>query len=93
MSTPSCSTRRVDWTSARARRRSAADLIADDVADSGGVVVELGGDVAVRGEGPEGAWAIAISDTLSLDGHEPRVAFGHGGIATSSTNVAHLARR
>ncbi len=64
----------------------AADLIADDVADSGGVVVEIGGDVAVRGEGPEGAWAIAISDTLSLDGHEPRVAFGHGGIATSSTN-------
>jgi len=31
-----------------------ADLIADDVAPSGGVVVELGGDVAVRGEGPEG---------------------------------------
>jgi thiamine biosynthesis lipoprotein len=64
----------------------AADLIADDVADSGGVVVEIGGDVAVRGEGPEGAWAIAISDTLLLDSHEPRVAFGHGGIATSSTN-------
>ena len=64
----------------------AADLIADDVADSGGVVVEIGGDVAVRGEGPEGVWAIAISDTLLLDGHEPRVAFRHGGIATSSTN-------
>jgi thiamine biosynthesis lipoprotein len=64
----------------------AADLIADDVADSGGVVVEIGGDVAVRGEGPEGVWAIAISDTLLLDGHEPRVTFRHGGIATSSTN-------
>jgi thiamine biosynthesis lipoprotein len=64
----------------------AADLIADDVADSGGVVVEIGGDVAVRGEGPEGAWAIAIADTLMLDGREPRVAFRHGGIATSSTN-------
>jgi thiamine biosynthesis lipoprotein len=64
----------------------AADVIADDVAESGGVVVEIGGDVAVRGEGPEGAWAIAVSDNLRLDGHEPRVAFRHGGIATSSTN-------
>jgi FAD:protein FMN transferase len=64
----------------------AADVIADDVAESGGVVVEIGGDVAVRGEGPEGAWAIAVSDNLTLDGHEPRVAFRHGGIATSSTN-------
>jgi thiamine biosynthesis lipoprotein len=64
----------------------AADLIADDVADSGGVVVEIGGDVAVRGEGPEGVWAIAVSDTLTIDGHEPRVTLRHGGIATSSTN-------
>jgi thiamine biosynthesis lipoprotein len=64
-----------------------ADLIADDVADSGGVVVELGGDVAVRGEGPDGPWVIAVSDSLKIDGHEPRVAFGHGGIATSSTTA------
>jgi FAD:protein FMN transferase len=64
----------------------AVDLIADDVADSGGVVVEIGGDVAVRGEGPDGTWAIAISDTLVLDGLEPRVSLRHGGIATSSTN-------
>ena len=62
----------------------AVDLIADDVAPSGGVVVELGGDVAVRGEGPDGPWAIAVSDSLVLDGLEPRVAFRHGGIATSS---------
>jgi FAD:protein FMN transferase len=61
------------------------DLIADDVAHSGGVVVELGGDVAVRGEGPEGPWAIAVSDTLLLNGREPRITLRHGGIATSST--------
>jgi thiamine biosynthesis lipoprotein len=61
------------------------DLIADDVADSGGVVVELGGDVAVRGEGPDGPWVIGVSDSLVIDGKEPRVAFRHGGIATSST--------
>jgi FAD:protein FMN transferase len=64
----------------------AVDLIADDVAESGGVVVEIGGDVAVRGEGPQGPWAIAVSDTLVLEGNEPRVALRHGGIATSSTN-------
>jgi thiamine biosynthesis lipoprotein len=61
------------------------DLIADEVAPSGGVVVELGGDVAVRGEGPEGPWAIAVSDALILNGREPRITLRHGGIATSST--------
>jgi thiamine biosynthesis lipoprotein len=61
------------------------DLVADDVAPSGGVVVELGGDVAVRGEGPEGPWAISISDALILKGDEPRITLAHGGIATSST--------
>jgi thiamine biosynthesis lipoprotein len=49
------------------------------------VVVELGGDVAVRGTGPQGPWAIGVSDTLVVTGDEPRVTFGHGGIATSST--------
>ncbi len=63
------------------------DLIADDVAESGGVVVELGGDVAVRGEGPDGPWVIAVSDSLVLDGLEPRVSFRHGGIATSSSTT------
>ncbi|MGB8197654.1 MAG: FAD:protein FMN transferase [Acidimicrobiales bacterium] len=62
-----------------------ADLVADDVAPSGGVVVELGGDVAVRGEGPDGPWTIGVSDSLLVAGNEPRVAFRHGGIATSST--------
>jgi thiamine biosynthesis lipoprotein len=62
-----------------------ADLVADDVAKSGGVVVELGGDVAVRGEGPDGPWTIGVSDRLVVDGNESRVAFRHGGIATSST--------
>jgi thiamine biosynthesis lipoprotein len=61
------------------------DLVADDVAPSGGVVVELGGDVAVRGEGPEGPWAIAVSDALVLTGREPRITLAHGGVATSST--------
>jgi thiamine biosynthesis lipoprotein len=64
-----------------------ADLVADEVAPSGGVVVELGGDVAVRGNGPEGPWAIAISDSLSITGREPRISLRHGGVATSSTGT------
>ena len=60
------------------------DLVADDVAPFGGVVVELGGDVAVRGHGPLGPWAIGVSDSLEITGHEPRISIAHGGIATSS---------
>jgi len=63
------------------------DLVADDVAATGGVVVELGGDVAVRGQGPDGPWAVAVSDTLRVTGHEPRIALAHGGVATSSTGT------
>jgi thiamine biosynthesis lipoprotein len=63
------------------------DLVADDVAASGGVVVELGGDVAVRGVGPQGPWAIAVSDSLQITGHEPRISLRHGGVATSSTTT------
>ncbi|HEV3186695.1 MAG TPA: FAD:protein FMN transferase [Acidimicrobiales bacterium] len=65
----------------------AADLIANDVASTGGVVVEIGGDVAVRGRGPQGLWAIGLSDSLELNGKEPRVAINDGGIATSSTTT------
>jgi thiamine biosynthesis lipoprotein len=61
-----------------------ADVVADDVASRGGVVVEVGGDVAVRGRGPQGLWAIGLSDSLHLTGREPRVGIEHGGIATSS---------
>lgn len=61
-----------------------ADLVADDVEPSGGVVVEVGGDVAVRGRGPEGLWAIGLSESLHLTGREPRVGIERGGIATSS---------
>jgi FAD:protein FMN transferase len=61
-----------------------ADLVADEVAPSGGVVVEIGGDVAVRGVGPEGPWAIGVSDSLAITGNEERISIGGGGVATSS---------
>jgi thiamine biosynthesis lipoprotein len=60
------------------------DLVANDVARLGGVCVEVGGDVALRGSGPNGPWVVGISDRLELDGNEPRVSQHGGGIATSS---------
>jgi thiamine biosynthesis lipoprotein len=60
------------------------DLVASDVAPGGGVVVELGGDVAVQGQGSDGPWAIGLSDSLRITGREPRVAIQNGGVATSS---------
>ena len=63
------------------------DLVAHELAPFGGVVVELGGDVALRGEGPRGPWVIGVSDSLTLTGDEPRVSFSNGGIATSSATT------
>jgi thiamine biosynthesis lipoprotein len=63
------------------------DLVANDVAARCGVMVEVGGDVALRGRGPEGSWVIGVGDSLVITGHEPRVAFTNGGIATSSSVV------
>ena len=64
-----------------------ADLVASDVASSGGVVVEVGGDVCARGQGPEGPWVIGIGETLRITGDEPRITLGDGAIATSSNEV------
>ena len=64
-----------------------ADLVAEDVSPSGGVLVEIGGDVAARGRGPTGPWAIGVSDVLEITGDEPRVTIANGGVATSSAAV------
>ncbi|MDE3064946.1 MAG: FAD:protein FMN transferase [Acidobacteriota bacterium] len=61
-----------------------ADLVAAELGELGGVVVEIGGDVAVRGRGPQGPWAIGVSDSLVLTGSEPRISLDRGGVATSS---------
>jgi len=52
-----------------------------------GVLVSLGGDVAVGGPAPEGGWCILVSDLheAGLDAAGPRVAIQRGGLATSST--------
>jgi thiamine biosynthesis lipoprotein len=63
------------------------DLVADDVAPTGGVIVEIGGDVSARGSGPEGAWVVGIAETLTITGDEPRIAITNGALATSSNQV------
>lgn len=52
----------------------------------GGVLVSLGGDIAVAGVSPRGGWPIAVSEdpsTATTDSEVVRLS--HGGIATSST--------
>lgn len=69
----------------------AADLVADELCRFGaaGACVNLGGDVALRGTGPDGgAWTVAIADPWAPD--DPRADLGsfrllRGGVATSTT--------
>jgi thiamine biosynthesis lipoprotein len=54
-----------------------------------GVLVSLGGDVAVAGLAPEGGWPIALADDhrASPDSGLPVVSIVAGGLATSSTTA------
>jgi thiamine biosynthesis lipoprotein len=64
-------------------------------ADTGtGVLVSLGGDVAVAGPAPQEGWPIRIGDHHAdpLDSGGPVVTIASGGLATSSTSVRRWAR-
>jgi FAD:protein FMN transferase len=63
------------------------DLVVADVAPTGGVVVEIGGDVAARGRGPQGPWVIGVAENLVITGDEPRITLENGAVATSSNSV------
>lgn len=54
-----------------------------------GVLVSLGGDVAVAGPAPDGGWPVLVADdhAASLDEPGPTVAIVSGGLATSGTTV------
>lgn len=68
----------------------AADRIAAAAAESGsGVLVSLGGDVAVAGQAPASGWSIGLADDhdTPLDGSGPAVSIESGGLASSSTSV------
>jgi thiamine biosynthesis lipoprotein len=65
-----------------AAARVAADL-------GSGVLVSLGGDVAVAGPAPSDGWAvgIALESATPADQVDQVVAIRHGGLASSSTSV------
>jgi thiamine biosynthesis lipoprotein ApbE len=75
----------------------AADLAAASAArlvEGGGVLVSLGGDVAVAGTPPEGGWHMQIAEdsraAITPDGET--ISILAGGVATSSTTVRRWRR-
>jgi thiamine biosynthesis lipoprotein len=54
-----------------------------------GILVSLGGDIAIAGTAPNGGWPVRIADDhrASLDGPGPVVSLESGGLATSSVTV------
>ena len=59
-----------------------------------GVLVSLGGDVAVAGPAPDGGWSVRVVDDHAAGPDAPGedVLIAAGGLATSSTTVRHWAR-
>lgn len=78
------------WAADRAAAAIAADL-------GCGVLVNLGGDIAVAGAAPDGGWRIRVQDVTGHPDHEPDgpaavVAIQSGGLATSSTTARRWRR-
>jgi thiamine biosynthesis lipoprotein len=57
-----------------------------------GVLVNLGGDIAVAGQPPDGGWKVGVDDGLSADGARPVVAISSGAVATSCPGVREWRR-
>ncbi len=74
----------------------AADRAATSIAETlgGGVLVSLGGDVAVAGIAPDDGWPVRVTDdhTSGPDAPGQTIAIFTGGLATSSTTVRHWRR-
>lgn len=75
----------------------AADLAAGAALEAtrgGGVLVSLGGDIAVAGEPPAGGWAVQASEDSAtpLSESEETVSITSGGLATSGTTVRRWLR-
>lgn len=78
------------WTADRAAQRIAGEL-------GCGVLVGLGGDIAVAGPAPETGWRIRVQDVTGRpddipDGPTTVVAITSGGLATSSTTARRWRR-
>ena len=69
----------------------AADMVTEELLGLGaaGALVNIGGDIAVRGDSPtpSGSWVLGIEDPLTAPGHTAIVSIRSGGIATSGTTV------
>ena len=69
----------------------AADRAASRLADDFGcgVLVSLGGDIAVGGPAPKGGWPILVTDdhAAGLDAAGQTISIVSGGVATSSVSV------
>jgi FAD:protein FMN transferase len=71
---------------------TAKGLAADQIAELtqqdglGGVLISLGGDMAVSGTPPEGGWRVGIGDNHAA-GDDVEITLSTGGLATSSTTV------
>jgi thiamine biosynthesis lipoprotein len=76
----------------------AADLCANDVGGEFGcgVLVSLGGDIAVAGTAPDDGWPVTVTDLSDLGlptgGPGQLVALDEGGMATSSTRARRWRR-
>jgi thiamine biosynthesis lipoprotein len=75
----------------------ASDLAAAAAAKAisgGGVLVSLGGDIAVAGETPPEGWSVQVSEDSGapIDEEEVTVAMRDGGLATSSTTIRRWTR-
>lgn len=65
----------------------AADMIAAALIESGawGCLVDVGGDIRVRGQAPDGvAWRVGVEDPFDTTQHRTIVRLRDGGVATSS---------
>ena len=69
----------------------AADLAATAISSSldCGVLVSLGGDIAVSGTGPEGGFAVGVADVCGDPAAPLAVAVESGGLATSGVGKRH----
>lgn len=75
------------------RAASAAHLAAADAAADCGVLVSVGGDLAVCGQPPAGGWAVRVTDDHRDDaGSGQTITVADGGLATSSTTVRRWSR-
>jgi FAD:protein FMN transferase len=79
---------------AKALASDLAAAAASRALDGAGVLVSLGGDIAVAGEAPLQGWSIQTSDDSAapIEDSEEAISITSGGIATSSTTVRRWTR-